>query len=131
MDYNSILEQAHTYGQNNFQNASPQHLAAFANSVAYLVTGASGGYGGPSMREHAVSWSLAGDGDNTLINTNLGPLTMQTPDGRLPRAGNWKFDKACEFAAPICFNEVLPAICKKIEKQEHCFDDDPNDLRQL
>ena len=126
MDYGKILEKAMKEGQQRHPKASRYHQAAFANSVAYLVTGASGGYGGPSIREHAVSWALAGDGTN---DTSQG-LTVQYPDGRVPRAGEWNFQQACDFADPICFG-VLPATAERIYKDEPCFDDDPEDITTL
>lgn len=125
-----ILEQAHAWGQEKHPEASAHRHAAFANSVLYLVTGASGGYGGPSVREHLVSWALAGDGSHTSVETNWGPLVMQIPDGRIPRAGSWDFDRACAFAEPIVYGP-LPAIAAKVYRMEHCFDDDPADLREL
>lgn len=130
MDYTKILEKARKWGESKHPESSSHRHAAFANSVAYLVTGASGGYGGPSIREHAVSWALAGDGTNTPIDTNLGGLTIQVPDGRLPRAGEWSFERACQFAEPICYGQ-LPAIAARIQQEEHCFDDDPADLEEL
>lgn len=54
-DYNSILQEAWRIGKERHPDAPAEHNAAFANSVAYAVTGASGGYGGPSMREHWAS----------------------------------------------------------------------------
>lgn len=124
-NFEDILVTAMNWGKTNYPNASTAHHCAFANSVAYLVTGASGGYGGPSLREHAVSWSLAGDGD---INTE--GITLIYPDARIPHPGTWEFEKACEYCAPICFG-VLPAICKRISQNEHYFDDDPADLALL
>ena len=124
------LEKAMNWGKNKHPEATIQRHAAFANSVSYLVTGGSGGYGGPSIREHCVSWALAGDGYNTTVQTNLGGLTMQFPDGRLPQAGQWTFEKACQFAEPICYGN-LPAMAKKVHQSEHCFDDDLSDLEEL
>lgn len=111
-----------------YNTPSPYHLNAFGNSVVYLVLGVfpSNG-GGPSVRSHLVSWSLVGDGTRSQIETNLGSLTVLNPDGRIKSAGQWKFTEACEYAAPICFG-ALPALAKTVYKQEHCFDDDPQDL---
>jgi len=53
-EYSDVLERAMAWASENHPNASSQKKAAFANSVAYAVTGASGGYGGPSVREHAA-----------------------------------------------------------------------------
>lgn len=125
-----ILEKAMEWGKQNHPDSPIQRHAAFANSVNYLVTGASGGYGGPSVREHCVSWALAGDAFNVPTPTNLGMLTMQLPDGRLPQAGRWGFEKACAFAEPICYGG-LPSMAKRVYQNEHCFDDDPSDLEVL
>ena len=118
----SILESALNWGKEKYPKASNYHHSAFANSVNYLVSGWSGGYGGPSMREHAVSWSLAGDGYNLD--------RLQFPDGRLKRAGQWSFDEALSFCEPICYGS-LPSICKRIAVEEYCFNDDPEDLAEL
>ena len=127
MNLENTLGNAFTWGQAKHPYSTNYRHAAFAKIVSYMVTGASGGYGGPSIREYAVSWALAGDGFNVPTE---GSLTMQFPDGRLPRAGEWEFEQACQFAEPICYG-ILPAIAKKIVEQEHCFDDDPQDLEKL
>ena len=103
--------------------ASVFKQCAFANSVHYLITGYSGGYGGPSIREHLCSWALAGDGEIVP-----GNITMIIPDGRLPRAGDWKLKRAIAFCQPICFG-VLSRQALKVVEREHCFDNDPDDLR--
>jgi len=106
-DYGSVLEQAKSVIDDQAPDASPQLRAAFANSVAYLVTGLTGGYGGPSMREHAVAHTYAGrrlpypEAIEELMNPNgliFGPLQ------------------------PVHF-----ACARK----NHCFDDDPKDLQTL
>lgn len=130
MQVSQILARAKDWGQKKYPNAAVQRHAAFANSVCYLVTGLSGGYGGPSIREHAVSWSLIGDGSRAIAQTNLGNLTVLFPDGRLPMPGHWDFNRACQFAETIVYGQ-LPAIAKAIIEQEHCFDDDPEDLKLL
>ncbi|KJH69796.1 hypothetical protein UH38_22055 [Aliterella atlantica CENA595] len=130
MEMPEILKQALEWGKAQHPDASQFRHAALANSVSYLVTGFSGGYGGPSIREHCVSYALVGDGYNIPTQTNLGLMTMSFPEGRLPQAGNWEFGRACEFAAPICYGQ-LPAIAGQIAASEYCFDDDPNDLLEL
>lgn len=129
-----ILEKAMQWAESNRPNESIQHKAAFANSVAYLVTGASGGYGGPSLREHLVSWLLAGKaGKNEAVNIGGTAMTLQCPDGSLPRAGTWTFEKAVFHCNRLCFD---PAVQYKntlvqIQEREYCFDDDPADLKSL
>lgn len=130
MEYTKILEKTKAWGAAKHPESNNYRHAAFANSVAYFVTGASGGYGGPSIREHCCSWALAGDGYNIATETNIGTLTVQYPDGRLPRAGKWNFEQACQFCELICYGQ-LPAIASRILEQEHCFDDDPDDLAEL
>ena len=46
-NYSEILKKAYELGKATHPDAPNQHHAAFANSVACFVTGASGGYGGP------------------------------------------------------------------------------------
>ncbi|MET9779361.1 hypothetical protein ABZ023_34850 [Streptomyces sp. NPDC006367] len=57
-DYYTVVERAMALARQDFPQVSPQLQAAFANSVAYAVTGKSGGYGGPSVREHVACQSM-------------------------------------------------------------------------
>lgn len=126
-----ILESALEEGKNRHPNSPVQHHAAFANSVAYLMTGMSGGYGGPSVREHSVSWALSGaGGKQQAMQTNIGQIVLQIPDGTLKNAGKWSYGKALEFAEPLCYGE-LTELHQKCFKQEHCFDDAPEDIEAL
>lgn len=108
-----ILEQALQEAQARWPDASSQRHAAFANSVAYLVTGWSGGYGGPSVREHAACRMYAGQG----------PLDE----------GFWPEEEATRLlldpSGPIFgpFIELHLACWR----EEHCFDDDPQDIIEL
>lgn len=129
--YTIYLETALECGKNLHPSAPIQHHAAYANAIAYLMTGASGGYGGPSCREHAVSWAMSGtNGRQEQVETNIGTLTVQYPDGSLPPAGQWEFEKALKFAEPLCYGE-LTEIHYKCYKNEHCFDDAPEDIEQI
>ena len=130
MELEQVLRKAINYAIAHHPDSSQQHRAAFANSVGYFVTGWSGGYGGPSIREHLCSHALVGDGENLLRNTRFGKITISFPDGRLPRAGEWEFDRAIAFCEPICFGQ-LSRHAIKIVVTEHCFDDDPSDLEQI
>jgi hypothetical protein len=124
-----VLQEAMAWANANQAHASIQHKAAFANSVAYLVTGISGGYGGPSLREHLVSWSLG-----TVGTTNVGGQAMTTiTPGNLPLPGNWTFEAAVAHAAPLCFDpaEKYLNLLIQIQEREYCFDDDPEDLKVL
>jgi hypothetical protein len=117
-----------------YPHSSIQHRAAFANSVAYLVNGASGGFGGPSIREHLCSWSLAGD-DGTIETVNIGgqAMTCINLDGSLPSPGEWTYKKAINHCAPLCFGNIRQWRDRAIQimEREHCFDDDPEDLKAL
>lgn len=110
------------------EGGSPQHRAAFANSVAYLVTGMSGGAGGPSLREHLVSWSL-GRVRQVIGPAGGQPITMIEP-GELPLPGNWDFEAACRHAMPLVFGPPQQHVTAllQIAAAEQCFDDDPGDL---
>jgi len=131
MDTDSVFQKAMAHAHRTHPGANTHKHAAFANSVLYLVTGFSGGAGGPPMREHAVTWALAGKGGTNLpVQTNLGLLTMQRPDGSLPRAGDWDFEAACRFAEPIVFGPLTP-VMEHIAVMESCFNDDPEDLAAL
>jgi hypothetical protein len=106
----TILEKAMAKAREDHPGSSPKKQAAFANSVAYLCTGYSGGYGGPSIREHAVSWAAM----------------------RAGRAANetWGFEEACAFAGPIVFGP-LTDLHREVHEAEHCFDDDPADIKEI
>lgn len=124
--YNKAIE----YANKHYPQASQSHKTSFAYSVAYYVTGIFAG--SPTIREHLCSWMLAGDGDISTIETsvngsNYQPMTIIFPDGRLPRAGDWKFDRAVEVCSSICFGQ-LSRLALKVVVQEYYFDDDPNDL---
>lgn len=128
------LKKAMEWANVNYPAASVQHKAAFANSVAYLITGASGGYGGPSLREHLVSWSLAGStGDVGTISVNGEAIAFLKPDGSLTAPGQWDFDTAIAHCEPLCFDppEKHKSALIKIQEREYCFDDDPEDLKAL
>lgn len=108
MDNDKVLEKAMSWINEHRPDASDQKKAAFANSVAYLVTGWSGGYGGPSVREHAAA-----------------RLKTQKP--------SWTFEEACAELNRddgVIFGPItdLHRLCWE---QEHCFDDDPEDLKLL
>ena len=107
-DYDVILKNAHELGRKRHKDAPPEHHDAFANAVACLVTGMSGGYGGPSMREHAVSY-------------------VAIEAGR--RDGTFSYDEAVKFAEPYCYGPMTHEIARMLE-DEHCFDDSAEDLEQ-
>lgn len=131
MDY---LKSAMSWAIEHHPKSSIQHRCAFANSVLYLVSGASGGFGGPSLREHLCSWSLSGEnGSVNAIEVAGEAMSAIYPDGSLPMAGNWLFEDAIAHCSKICFSPVSEHRSQliQIQEREHCFDDDPIDLEAL
>ena len=102
-EYNNVLDRAMKLGQERHPAAPVQHQAAFANSVAYLVTGMSGGFGGPSMREHAAGRARCGE-----------------------RLG---FDDAVAECEVVCYGPLTTAIAAMVNC-EHCFDDAPGEVEE-
>jgi hypothetical protein len=124
-----VLNKAMQWAKDNHPEASLPHKAAFANSVAYLVTGVSGGFGGPSIREHLVSWSL---GEPRNVNVSGVAMTAIVP-GTLPMPGDWNFKAAILHCDPLCFGKISNYRYRAIQiiEREYCFDDDPLDLESL
>jgi hypothetical protein len=122
------LERALADAQRRHPSAPQQHQAAYANSVAYLMTGMSGGYGGPSCREHAVSHAalLQGGGRSTTV-AGLNAF-IPGPSTKMP--GQWDYEEAIELAEPLCFGE-LTDLHFRCFRSENCFDDAPSDLDTL
>lgn len=90
-------------------DASPQKKAAFANCVAYLTTGVSGGYGGPSVRELAIGYQYA-------------PTSMLFREAV----------KLCLSDAGPIFGPLTPFHSEIWEEEgDICFDDDPEDIKEL
>ncbi len=102
-EYIAVLNRAMKLGQERHPAAPGQHHAAFANSVAYLVTGMSGGFGGPSMREHAAGRARCGE--------HLG------------------FDEAVAGCEEVCYGPLTVAIAVMVNC-EHCFDDAPGEVEE-
>lgn len=149
-EYQEVLERAMTWARKNRPKASPERHAAFANSVAYAVTGASGGYGGPSVREHAASrviHRLASDTRPIITGKQLtemferGEATLElavepveTNAGDSSRArGFIGYDQAVEVLGAedgVIFGP-LTNLHRHCWQNEYCFNDDPEDLRAL
>ena len=125
-----IRKVAQYWADTKHPNVSWQRKVAFVNSVVYLTTGYSTGDFGPTIREHLCSWFLVGDGEISEITTDIGNLTVLYPDGRLPYPGKWTIQNALMFCEPICFGN-LSKVSLKVVQKEYCFDDDPDDLRQI
>lgn len=109
MNRDQQLSYARMFAEGRYSDASIQKVAAFSGAVVYLMTGASGGYGGPSIREHAVSYAA---------------LESGRP------GGDYSFDEACQFAGPIVFGP-LTELHQRVHKNEYCFDDDPDDEKKI
>lgn len=124
------LEQIRQWAKTHYPDASNHHISAFINCVTYLMTGASAGIGGPSMREHLVSWSLAGKHGQITTVPMLGTkVTALIKDGSIPDPGDWDLDAALSYCAPLVFGDVSQYRdrLQQIRFQECCFDDDPSD----
>jgi hypothetical protein len=103
-NYDEILTKALNLAKQTHPEASVQHQSAFANSVAYLCTGWSGGFGGPSIREHVACRHRQGE------------------------------DMSFEQAVEACSEDVFGPLTENHKiawEQEYCFDDDPKDLVEL
>ena len=103
--YHGVLERAMKHGKERHPQSPQHHHAAFANSVAYLVTGMSGGYGGPSMREHWAS----------RIGHSAGLVS------------NCTFEQAAEALDECCYGPLTREHASMLHN-EHCFDDAPGEV---
>ena len=106
-NFDLFFEEAFKHGKSQHPDAPTEHHAAFANSVACAMTGASGGCGGPSMREHLASrWILSefGAGPNRCT-----------------------FKQATELLDDCCYGELTLQHARMLE-EEHCFDDAPGEV---
>lgn len=111
MEHQDVLQRARLLAEERRPDASAQKHAAFANSVAEMVTGVSGGYGGPSVREHVV--------------------------GRMYGSVRCSFEEATE----LLLDDKGPIFGPLTEQHEfcwdsdesgcYCFDDDPLDVEEL
>lgn len=108
-EYDAVLDRARRLGEERHPGAPAAHHAAFANSVAYAVTGWSGGYGGPSMREHWCSRLVA-------PHRGLEGLT---------------FDRAVEICEQACYGPLTRDIARMLAEEEgRCFDDAPGEQEE-
>lgn len=106
--YSEILEKAFKEGQKRHPEAPNAHHRSFANSVACFYTGASGGYGGPSCREHAA----------------------ERAGGAVAPMGSWEFSESAEFCDRWCYGEITD-LHYTMFRDECCFDDAEEDLEVL
>ena len=102
-----ILRRAFMLGQERHSRAPPEHHAAFANAVSFAVTGWTGGYKGPSMREHRAR--------DIILQAGL--------------PGMIRFDEAVLLVEEACYGpltrEIALLLC-----QEHCRGDALGDLEE-
>ena len=106
MEHDSYLMMAYEYGKEHHPEAPQEHHCAFANSVAYAMTGMSGGAGGPSMREHFAS---------RLIIKEVG-----TGSNRCT------FEQAVKLLDECCYGTLTKDIARMITV-EHCFGNAPGE----
>lgn len=103
--------QAREWGKMRHPEASPQHHAAFVNSVTYALFRFTGRFGGPSVREHAAGTAI-NDSDMDWRN---GPRT-----------------DLYAFLDPVVYGPIQDAHIKTwIMFKDISFDDDPGDIKQL
>lgn len=128
MEHSQILKAAMARGKELHPDAPIQHHAAFANSVACLVTGVSGGYGGPSVREHAVTHAaMASQGHQPTTAAGMNAF-CPTKGGKIP--GQWAIEDAIALAEPVAYGP-LGDIHFQCYRTEYCFDDTPEDIKAL
>jgi len=104
-DFDLALDNALALAREKYPEASPQKHAAFANAVAFAVTGQCGGYGGPSVREHAA-WRVCRE-----MSFEDAVQTLIVEDG-------------------VIFGPITD-LHRHCWKFEPCHDDDPDDVRIL
>jgi len=106
--FDEYLELAKKFIEEKKPNESQQKKDAFTNSVPYVLLGISGGYGGPSVREHS---------SNILKR----------------KKSNWTFEEVCTELIKddgLIFGPIKN-IHRIIFENEYCFDDDPEDIKRL
>ena len=106
MEHDSFLQRAYDYGKARHPDAPIEHHEAFANSVSYAMTGMSGGFGGPSMREHYAS---------RMIIQEFGV-----------RSGRCTFEQAVNLLDKYCYGSLTKDIAWMITT-ECCFDNAPGE----
>ena len=107
--FDVLLQRARECVEERKPSASIYKKAAFANAVAELVTGVSGGYGGPSVRQHVAVLSLGGRG-----------LTFDEAVEELLRGDGLIFGPLREEHFAFWY-----------EQADICFDDDPFEVAVL
>ena len=108
-EYDLILKKSFSYGEEHHPDAPVQHHTGFANSVAYAVTGLTGGYGGPTMREHLASQLV-------ISKYGLGN-------------GRCTFEEAVELLEECCYGKITMAHASILEC-EYCYGDAPGEIEE-
>lgn len=100
------LDRGYERGRKNHPEAPKEHHCCYANSVAYAMTGRSGGYGGPSMREHLAS---------RIISKKFGGTRQCT------------LEQALEALDECCYGPLTVEHATML-RDEECFDDAPGEI---
>lgn len=111
--FHETLEAAMQWAREHYPTASASKHAAFANSVVYAAYRMSGGYGGPSIREHAASKAI----NDSDVNWQDRPE-----------------EETYTFLAPIIFGALTDlhrSIWDDKRMREISFDNDPADVTEL
>lgn len=103
-----VGDAAMRYARRHFPHASNPRRAAFANAVCRAVTGCDGGWGGPSVREHAATRTLH----------------------RSPRLTYAEAVERLGDLNGVIFGPITD-IHHACWAQEHCFNDDEQDVADL
>ncbi|MFC7344860.1 hypothetical protein [Saccharopolyspora griseoalba] len=102
-----VQDAAMRYAREHFPRASNHHRAAFANAMCAALTGCAGGYGGPSVREHAAARVIAG----RRLSWEAALEVLADPDG-------------------VIFGPITD-LHRYCWETEHHFDDDPEDRKLI
>ncbi|MBQ3441445.1 hypothetical protein IJG27_04035 [Candidatus Saccharibacteria bacterium] len=105
-NYDLIFNKASEYGKKYHPDAPSEHHVAFANSVAYAVTGETNGHSGVSMRERLA---------HRLILGSFGFKKKRCT-----------FDQAAELLDGCCYG-MLTVQHAMIFDSERCYNDAPGE----
>jgi hypothetical protein len=106
-----LIEHAQAWGRARHPNASQEKHAAFVNSVFYARSGATGPFGGPSLREHIADQSA----HKYPVHWAEQPL-----------------ETLLCFLEPLIYGPLTEEhLHWWILHKDICFDDDPADLAEL
>lgn len=106
-DQQELLPLLLQLGQARHPDATARHNATFANVANYGLTGWSGGYGGPSMREHWGSCLITREGE----------------PGAIP------FARVMEIAEQAAYGPFSVEMARMLA-YEQCFDDPDGEQEQ-